>query len=503
MAIKRYLLAIDQGTTSSKALVVDESGGVRAASGNFAISARFPEVGWVEFDPREMLDSVISAARDAINRAGISASEIAGIGLANQGETVIAFDGETGEPIAPSISWQDRRTGEIIERWRAEGLESEIARRTGLRLDPYFSAGKMRWVLNNLPDAKALLRAGWLRLGSSDGWLLQQLTGRFVTDPSTASRTSLLNLETLQWDETLEKALAIPGECLPEIVPNAEFVGETRAEWLGRAIPITGLCVDQQAALFGQGCLREGQAKATYGTGCFVLANLGSAGEARRAGLLTSVGWRLCGRADYVFDGGIYSAGSILNWLRDELRLFSDFAELEALARGVDDTGGVLLFPAFAGLASPHWEPNARAGLFGMTLGTKREHLLRAALEAIAFRVKEIVDAMNGPGLSIGPLQIDGGLTANDFLMQLQADLLGISLLRGENAEATSLGVAKMAGLGAGLYRGLDELPLIDPPSRVFEPRDGPARERLLDRYAEWRERSREMIRWGKQGKES
>lgn len=477
------ILAIDQGTTSSKAVLVDETGAIQSSSRNFAVAALHPRAGWVEFDPKQMLESVVGAAKDALGQAGVDAEDVSAIGLANQGETVIAFDGATGEPVCPAISWQDRRTIGIIEQWRADGIETEVARRTGLRLDPYFSASKLHWILDNVPEAKGLLRDGRLKMATSDAWLLWQLGTRFVTDVSTASRTMLMNLESLGWDERLLDATGVPRECLPEIVGNAEIACETRV--LGPSIPIAGLCVDQQAALFGQRCFRNGEAKATYGTGCFVLANVGGANDARRDGVLTSVGWRIGGAASYVLDGGIYSAGSILNWLRDALGLFRDFAELEKLASSVDDTGGVYLLPGFAGLGSPYWEPDARAAFVGLTLATRREHLARAALEAIAFRVKDVVDAMD---INVHALQVDGGLTRNDFLMQLQSDLLGIPIARGDHPEATALGAAMMAGIGAGMYDGIGGLPEADARVEVFEPR-AEHRDSLLARYDEWRRR--------------
>jgi len=501
--MKRYVLAIDQGTTSSKALVIDEGGAVVARSRNFPVTASYPRAGWVEFDPARMLDSIRAAAKDAVSQAGIDAGEIAAVGLANQGETVIAFDSRTGEPVCPAISWQDRRCMDIIERWRGEGLEDEVRRRTGLRLDPYFSAGKMRWVLENVPVAKELASTGRLRLGTSDSWILWKLSGgaRFVTDVSTASRTMLLDLASMNWDSDLLHAAGIPGEALPGIAGNCETVNWISLNIFRKLTPAVGLCVDQQAALFGQRCLARGQAKATYGTGCFVLANIGEESEARREGLLTSVGWSIGGSTTYVFDGGIYSAGSVLGWLRNELGLYADHAELERLAGSVEDTDGVYLFPAFAGLASPHWKPNAKAAYVGLTLGTRREHVLRAALEAIAFRVKDIADAMDGPEIGIESLQVDGGLTNSDLLMQIQADLLGAPLYRGMHHEATAVGVAMMAGIGAGVWKSVDDLPEARGRSKVFEPGSGEARETLLERYRRWREISMELIEWEKHGR--
>jgi len=490
------ILAIDQGTTSTKAIVVDESGSIRATSGNFGITALHPKPGWVEFDPEQMLGSVVAAAEDALDRAGLRRGDVAAVGLANQGETVIAFDAELGQPIHNAISWQDKRGSEIVERWRANGIESEAVRRTGLRLDPYFSASKMRWVIESLPEARRLLGAGRLRLGTSDAWLLAKLTGEFVTDVSTASRTMLFDLESMSWDAVLLEATGIPVECLPAVVDNAPTLRLKRPREAPAlsSMPMAGLCVDQQAALFGQRRFARGQAKATYGTGCFVLANAGDASDSRRDGVLTSVGWRIGDSTAYVFDGGIYSAGSMLNWLRDGLGLFSDFDEMERLASSVDDPGGVCLFPAFAGLGAPYWESGARAAFVGLTLGTGREHIARATAEAIAFRVKDVVDTMNGPDLRIDSLCVDGGLTRSSLLMQLQADLLGVPLVRGESHEATAYGVALMAGIGSGMWTGTGDLPAAEP--RVtFEPRRCAVTDGLLGRYERWREVAREMIR--------
>lgn len=490
-----YILAIDQGTTSSKALLLDKKGRIRATSRNFGVDAAFPQSGWVEFDPAQMLQSVVLAAKDALAQAQISFEDVFAVGLANQGETVLAFDADTGEPVCPAISWQDKRTSDIISQWRADGLESEVVSRAGLRLDPYFSAAKMRWILDNVPRASELLRERRLRLGTSDAWLLWQLGGRFITDVSTASRAMLLNLKTLRWDEKLLQATGIPFECLPEIVPNAEHVCELDRRFLGRGIPITGLCVDQQAALFGQRCFLPGQAKATYGTGCFVQANAGRDASIRKDGVLTSVGWRIGDDISYVLDGGIYSAGSILNWLRDEMKLYQDFKELESFASSVDDTNGVFLIPAFAGLGSPYWQPDAKAAWVGLTLSVQRAHLARAALEAIAFRVKDVVDAMSGPDLTMHTLQVDGGVTKNDFLMQLQADLLGIPICRSGQTEATALGVALMAGIGAGASSGTRDLPEGKAMYELFTPRKGNSTDELLSRYEQWRRIAREMIR--------
>jgi len=502
MAKQKYLLAIDQGTTSSKALVLDLNGTVTAISRNFAVPATYPRADWVQCDPWDILRSVVSAGKNAIRSAGISPEDIAAIGLANQGETIVAFDDENGEPICPAISWQDRRTMPIIDRWRAEGLGDEVHQRTGLRLDPYFSAGKFRWVLDNVPRAKSLLQKGRLRLSTTDGWLLRQLCGpdAFLTDVATASRTMIFNLETCQWDQHLLRSTGIPAWTLPRIVSNCQAVARTKDDIFGRGIAVCGLCVDQQAALFGQRCFHAGQAKATYGTGCFVQVNIGQQSRLRHNGLLTSVAWQIAERRAYVLDGGVYCAGSMLNWLKDCFRLFEDPSEIDELARSVNDSGGVYLIPAFAGIGAPYWLGGAKGAILGLTLGTRPEHLLRGALEAIIFRVKDILDTMRSAGANIELLRVDGGLTRNDLLMQLQADLLGLSLECHSHSQLTALGVGMMAGIGSGMYKDMDDLPQPTDARKVIAPRENQQSCSLRLRYDNWRKACQEVIQWCNSG---
>jgi glycerol kinase len=468
----KNILAIDQGTTSTKSLVIDDEGQILGTSwpARFAIEPSHPHPGWVEYDPDRMLETVCESAQAAVRNARLSFAEIAGIGLANQGETVIAFDAGTGRPVYPAISWQDRRGEEFIRKWRAEGLEGEIVAATGLRLDAYFSAVKLAWILKNVPDAQALLAAGRLRYGTSDAWLIWQLTSgrQFVTDAATASRTMLMDLATCQWSSQLAEACGISQAGLPEIVPNAAPLGVTSQRILGAEIPITGACVDQPAALFGQFAFDTGQAKITYGTGCFVLANVGRDSTRRAAGLLTSVGWQIGGETTFVFDGGVYGAGSLIDWLC-RLGLAADVNEVSALASDVGRGSRVMLIPALGGLAAPRWSSEARACWVGMDQSTDRRHLARSALEAIAFRVREIIDAMSEAGVSLEGISVDGGLAQCDLLMQIQADVLGIPLTRNSLTEFTALGVGYLAGLGCGLWDSPQQLPRPQTATRLFE----------------------------------
>jgi len=499
---RNYILAIDQGTTSAKALVIDQDGAIRGASSpeRFGIEAGYPQPGWVEFDPDRMLDTVRQSAQAAVRNAGIRFTEIAGIGLANQGETVIAFDGASGRPICPAISWQDRRTEHITERWRSSGMEATIFATTGLRLDPYFSAAKLAWIMENVPEANRLQATGRLRLGTSDSWLLWQLTGgeHFITDVSTASRTMLLDLATLQWSTHLAASFGIPIEDLPRVVPNAERIGVTTKAVFGAEIPITGICADQQAALFGQRALDTGQAKITYGTGCFLLANIGTDSTRRASGLLTSVGWKLGGETTYVFDGGIYCAGSLVNWLCD-LGLAADVDEVARLAQEIDPPSQVVLIPAFNGLAAPRWSSRARACWLGMDQGTDRRHLIRSALEAIAFRVKEVVDAMEESGIRLESVDVDGGLARCDLLMQIQAAVLRVSLERSSLSECTALGVGYLAGLGCGLWESPQQLPQSVGQGTPFEP-DATVANAYVAAFDRWKRVCSAVVQMGQEG---
>lgn len=494
-----YILAIDQGTTSTKAVVLDRAGRVAGTSdgARHAVTATHPRAGWVEHDPEQILATVIASARAAVGDAGLDFADIAAVGLANHGETVVAFDRADGTPVYPAISWQDRRGEDLTDAWRASGLEPLVVERTGLRLDPYFSAAKMAWIMRHVAPARDLSARGRLALGTLDSWLLWRLTGgrAFITDVATASRTMLLDLATLRWSDALLDALALPAGALAELRPNAGIAGHTDAAVFGAAVPIAGLCVDQQAALFGHGCLRAGEAKATYGTGCFVLANIGADAGRRAEGLLTCVGWQLEGAVSYALDGGVYSAGSVAEWLVD-LGLVTSADALSDLAASVGSAGGVLMVPAFSGLAAPHWQGRARACWAGMSQGTERGHLVRAALESIAYRVNDIAGAMAAAGIALDHLRVDGGLTRCAFLMQHQADVLGVPVTCSATPELTARGVGLMAGLGCGLWPSVATLPASPAPGTAYVP-DRAASGQAQAQYRRWQRVCSDIARWG------
>jgi glycerol kinase len=473
----------------------------RSTPGRFRVEARHPRPGWVEYDPEQLLTVVRESALSAIRNAHLTSSEIAAIGLSNQGETVIAFDAENGQPIYPAISWQDRRGEEILTQWRAEGLDDGVvSAATGLRLDPYFSAIKFSWILENVPRARALLAIGRLRFGTSDAWILWHLTGgrAFVTDVATASRTMLLSLATCQWDNTLAAACGIPVEGLPEVVSNSAEIGLTDKNFLGVEIPVTGVCVDQQAALFGQRAFATGQAKITFGTGCFILANIGHDATRRAAGLLTSVGWRIQYDTTFVFDGGVFSAGSLMDWLC-RIGLAANVKQLAELVASAGDRTDIFFVPALGGLGAPHWSGQTRAGWIGMDHGTNQGHMVRSAFEALTFRVKELVDAMSQSGINLSEIQLDGGLSQCDILMQMQADVLGIPLRRGEFSELTALGVGYLAGLGCGIWKSPAEIPNTLTVGRRFEPTNGLGRA-CLDKFTRWKQICAAVTELGERG---
>ncbi len=502
MTTPRHLLAIDQGTTSTKAILINDRGEVVASSApeRFEIEPHYPEPGWVEYEPQDLWESVRGSAHAALQHAGLTWSDIAGLGLANQGETVIAFDAQDGQPIYRAISWQDRRGEPLATAWRDQGLEEEVIRLTGLKLDPYFSAPKLTWILQQIPAARELAAQNRLRLGTSDSWLLWKLTGgqSFVTDVSTASRSMLFDIDSLRWDERLCHTFGIPIDSLPTCCANAYRVGMTHRDTFGASIPITGLCVDQQAALFGQHAFNAGAAKVTYGTGCFLLANVGDDSHRRAPGLLTSVGWQLENHTRYVFDGGIYSAGSLVDWLVD-LGLVSNVREIGEVVGALDEPSPVILIPAFSGLAAPHWSGRARACWLGMDQSTDRRTLIRSALEAIAFRVKEIFEQMVLNGMDLSLVRVDGGLTHCEPLMQLQADLLGVPLERNEFTEATALGVGYLAGLGSRVWRSTNEIPQMAMGTKQFKP-CGKVSQRYAGAYTRWKRHCAAVIEMGNSG---
>ncbi len=489
-----YVMALDQGTTSSRAILFGREGEVVAID-QYEFPQHFRKPGWVEHDPLEIWESQLRAARGVLEKAGVAASEVAAIGITNQRETALVWDRATGEPIHPAIVWQSRQTVDICDDLRARGLEDEVRARTGLVIDAYFSGTKVRFILDAVPGAQERAARGELAFGTVDTWLIWKLTGGAVhaTEPSNASRTLLYNIHERDWDELLLRELDVPRELLPEVRDSSGDFGRAAAEWLGAEIPIAGVAGDQQAALFGQACFEPGRAKNTYGTGCFLLMNTGEQAPESKTGLVTTVAWGLEGRFEYALEGSIFVAGASVQWLRDGLGLVSDAAETDAAARSVEDTGGVYLVPAFVGLGAPYWDERARGTIVGLTRGTSREHLIRATLESIAYQTRDVVECVaTDSGIRPGTLRVDGGACANDFLMQFQADVLGTPVSRPEVSEVTALGAAALAGLGVGFWKSREDLERATGGGRLFEPSlDEDRRESL---YAGWKravERSR------------
>lgn len=449
-----YLLALDQGTTSSRAILFDLDGKVVAIEQK-EFTQIYPQPGWVEHNPLEIWLTQLETAQKVIQKAQIEPAEIAAMGITNQRETVVLWERATGQPVHNAIVWQDRRTAALCDELRARGYEPLFRQKTGLLLDPYFSATKLAWLLDHVPGVRERAGKGELAFGTVDSWLIYNLTGGKVhaTDVSNASRTLLFNLETLQWDDHLLGILGIPKSVLPQVKPSAAHYGTVKAEWLGAEIPIAGVAGDQQAALFGQACFEPGMAKNTYGTGCFLLMNTGRKRVESARGLLSTVAWQLEGRqAEYALEGSVFIAGAVVQWLRDGLGIIHNSADVEALAATVPDNGGVYLVPAFVGLGAPHWDPYARGTIVGITRGTTKAHLARAALEAIAYQSKDVLEAMEADArLRLAELRVDGGASRNDLLMQFQADILGTPVVRPKVTETTALGAAYLAGIGAGV----------------------------------------------------
>jgi glycerol kinase len=490
------ILALDQGTTSSRAILFDLQGRPLAAARR-PLACQYPAPGWVEQDPAEILRGQLEAAREALETAGLAAADLAAVGIANQRETTLVWERATGRPLTPAIVWQCRRTAALCDELRASLGDETIRERTGLVIDPYFSATKLKWILDGVPDARARAEGGELLFGTVDTWLIWNLTGGrvHVTDCSNASRTMLLNLSTLRWDEEILGALGIPPAMLPEVRPSSGLLGTMDAAVLGAPVPITAAIGDQQAALFGQGCFREGMAKSTYGTGCFLLMNTGRRPVPSRHGLLATVAWSVEGVVEYALEGSVFVAGAAVQWLRDQLGLLTSAEESEALARSVADTGGVYFVPAFVGLGAPHWDERARGTIIGLTRGTEKAHLVRAALEATAFQTADVLRAMEADlGAPLTELRVDGGAAANGFLLQFQADLLGVPVLRPRVVETTALGAAYLARLAIEPRIAREELASHWQLDRRFEPSMTESRReqllagwrRAVDRSREW-----------------
>jgi glycerol kinase len=480
------LLALDQGTSSSRAMVFGGDGRLLAVAQR-ELTQHFPQPGWVEHDAHEIWAGQVECAREALAKAGV---KVAAIGITNQRETTVLWDRRTGEPLHKALVWQDRRTAAFCEQLKAQGLEPRVRALTGLVMDPYFSATKLRWLLDNVAGARERAERGELAFGTVDTWLLWQLTGGKVhaTDVSNASRTLLFDIHRGDWSDELLGLFGIPRALLPEVRPSAGVFGQA-AEF---GLPIAGIAGDQQAALFGQAALQPGQAKNTYGTGCFLLMHTGAQARASAHGLVTTRAAQVDAVAQYALEGSVFVGGAVVQWLRDGLGLIRSSAEVQALAESVPDSGGVTLVPAFAGLGAPHWRADARGALVGLTRGSGRGHIARAALESIAFQSAELLQAMRNDGAALTELRVDGGASANDLLMQFQADLLGIPVLRPQVIETTALGAALLAGIGVGVYASPDEVGSIWQLDRAFEPRM--SRDEAGARLAQWDRAVRQVL---------
>lgn len=490
----KYVLALDQGTTSSRAILFDGAGAVRGIAQR-ELTQYYPKPGWVEHDAMEIWETQLDVARRALASAGLTAADIAAIGITNQRETTVVWDRKTGVPIHRAIVWQCRRTAGICDDLKRDGWAERVARRTGLVIDAYFSGTKLAWLLANVPGARERAAAGDLLFGTIDSWLLWNLSGGslHVTDYSNASRTMLFDINRLQWDDELLAELDIPDAVLPEVRSSSEVYGMTDSALFGGAIPLAGCAGDQQAALFGQGCFRPGMIKNTYGTGCFLLMNTGDRPVRSESGLLTTIAWGLAGKVEYALEGSIFIAGAAVQWLRDSLGLINSAGDSEALARSVPDTDGVYLVPAFTGLGAPYWDMYARGTIVGLTRGSSRAHIVRAALESIAYQTRDVVDAMaSDAGIPARALRVDGGATANDFLMQFQADVLHVPVERPQIRETTALGAAYLAGLATGVWTDRDSIASRWACDRTFSPTMATGeRERLCRDWRRAVERSR------------
>ena len=483
-----YILALDQGTTSSRAIVFDHNANI-VAVGQREFPQIFPRPGWVEHDPGEIWATEIAVATEALGRAHLRPRDIAAIGITNQRETTVVWDRETGVPIYNAIVWQDRRTADYCDRLKRDGHEALVRERTGLVIDSYFSGSKLAWILDNVSGARAKAEAGKLAFGTIDSWLVWQLTSdsTHITDVSNASRTMLFNINTLAWDEDLLKLLRVPASMLPEVRPSSAVYGHVSTTLGVGAVPIAGIAGDQQAALFGQMCLSPGLTKNTYGTGCFLLQNTGERPAVSRNRLLSTIAWQIGGKTVYALEGGVFIGGAVVQWLRDGLGIIAKSSDVGALAASVPDNGGVYVVPAFAGLGAPHWDPYARGTIVGITRGTTAGHIARASVESIAFQVADLLSAMqHDSGIELTELRVDGGAAANDGLLQFQADLLGVPVVRPQVTETTALGAAYLAGLAVGFWDSAASLAKHWRIDRRFEP-SRPLSDAAA-RRAEWNE---------------
>lgn len=469
---QKYILALDQGTSSSRAIVFDHEGRI-CATAQKEFPQHFPKPGWVEHDPKDIWSSEASVIAEAITSMGINGLNIAGIGITNQRETTIVWDAETGEPVYNAIVWQDRRTSEYCDSLKEQNLTGFIREKTGLIIDAYFSATKIRWILENVPGARARAEAGKLRFGTVDTWLLWNLTRGecHMTDVSNASRTMLFNIHTLNWDEDLMKLFGIPMSMLPEVHSSSEIYGYTKTTIFAHKVPVAGIAGDQQAALFGQMCTTPGSVKNTYGTGCFLLMNSGTKPITSSHNLLTTIAWKIGDTVNYALEGSIFVGGSVVQWLRDGLGIIKSSSEIESLAMTVPDNGGVYFVPALTGLGAPYWDQYAKGTICGLTRGTTAAHIARAALEGIAFETMDIVNAMeHNAGIKLAELKVDGGASRNNLMMQFQADILGTKVIRPKVTETTAMGACYLAGLATGYWDSLDDIKRQWNADKVFEP---------------------------------
>ena len=483
--MKKYILTLDQGTTSSRAIIFNKNGKITSLAQK-EFKQIYPQPGWVEHDPMEIWSSQASVITEAILKEKIKPEELAAIGITNQRETTIVWDKETGKPVYNAIVWQDRRTSAQCDLLKEKNLDSIIREKTGLVLDAYFSATKIQWILNNVPGARTKAEQGKLAFGTVDSWLIWNLTegALHITDVSNASRTMLYNINTLSWDEELLDIFQIPESMLPEVKSSSEVYGESSGQLLGTKVPIAGIAGDQQAALFGHLCNQPGMVKNTYGTGCFMLMNIGEKPILSKNNLITTIAWKVGDKVEYAFEGSIFIAGAVVQWLRDELKIISTAAEIEELASEVEDNGGVYLVPAFAGMGAPHWNQYARGSMFGITRGTNRSHIARAALESIAFQTMEVLKAMESDsGITIAELRVDGGATQNNLLLQFQSDILKTTVVRPEVTEITAIGAAYLAGLAVGFWENAEQLQQQWKINRSYKPSSDDKEEQIKNWY--------------------
>jgi len=470
--MSQIVMALDQGTTSSRTILFNEAGKIITES-NVPLACKFPQHGWVEQDPEDIWKTQSKTIESALAKANLSLKDISAIGITNQRESTIAWNRKTGEAIGPAINWQCRRTADFCEELKEEGFDSILRKKTGLVTDPYFSGTKMRWILKNIPQAQKLLNQGDLCFGTVDSWLIWKLTcGQVhVTEVSNASRTLVYNIKTCDWDDEILERFGIPRESLPEVKSSSSIIALVNSDLFGGEPPIAGVAGDQQAALFGQACFQPGMSKNTYGTGCFLISNTGSDLIFSKHGLLTTIAWKINGQVTYALEGSVFIAGALVQWLRDGLQLFENASETQSMAESVNDSGGVFVVPAFVGLGAPHWDPYARGTIVGLTRDTNRNHLVRASLEAIAYQSAEVLSSIiKDTSIKMRELRIDGGASTNDFLCQFQADLLGLKVTRPRILETTALGAAFLAGLAVGVWRDQEQISNLWEEENVFMP---------------------------------